>query len=732
MVLAVGAGLLTWTPASAAAADEEEMPSVTLQAARMTTRPANLNAVDSSGYLSSPSSAEPSSVSTWVGNDGSTVADLPTPVAVNGGFGLERVKETNTYRIRHYATGEVVRVDLPITDAATKVFAENRLVTQRVVDGERTLHLLEIPEGGGLPTDRQVSGVLDDLERAAADDDGVFAHGAASDSRGGVLLYRPVGGDARRTALLDFATARLTYVPNGDFDGLFVQHLGSDKILFQTYEEDHEAYKNEPKRSYLYVIGRGQPDSPGTLIGQLPDDDDSFKGDGQGDTARVVGDWLVYTDLHGGTVHAVPLAGGALRTLLLSSANSFVRGQDGSLYIEGGSDKEHWAVQRITLADDGTPVAKPAVPLPPVTEWEVGGMALDHGRLLFATESAEKPGEGNTFLTASKLSLAADGTLTAGPPEVLGDLGYDVPDQEPYIDAMSAGWHQPCYKDCLRLTATGKSSVAHNVCGVGHVVAAAGPYRVVRPSDQKICPTGKGKQEVRDGDEVLSTGPRQPAALWESTLWTPGSKPGTVSAVSLPSLKPVRTQPVGATCVPKELQVVGRWIYWSCGPRGDAGVYDRATGRQIDVPSGYAQLADGYLVSQANATRKLLITYFPDAVPADRVGTSELGPLPSPVRTPQDRRGLFWAVDRFDGAVAYLDASGDVTVKWPRVRASPFAEPGPGTPYAWMPFDVALLVVALAYAITLKAFGRRPWSPFQRTVDSPGAAADSGGPSGAR
>jgi hypothetical protein len=53
----------------------------------------------------------------------------------------------------------------------------------------------------------------------------------------------------------------------------------------------------------------------------------------------------------------------------------------------------------------------------------------------------------------------------------------------------------------------------------------------------------------------------------------------------------------------------------------------------------------------------------------------EPGPLPSPVRTPQDRHGLFWAVDRFDGTVAHLDASGDVTVKWPRVRAYPFAEP---------------------------------------------------------
>ncbi|MFC5219862.1 hypothetical protein [Streptomyces coerulescens] len=717
MALAVGAGLLTWTPASAAVTDGEEMPSVTLRAAPVAKMPAHLKAVDSSGYLSSPSPAAPSSLTTWVGHDGSTVEGLPNPVAVSGGFGLERVRETNTYRIRHYATGEVVRVELPATDTATEVFAENRLLTQRVVDGERTLHLLEVPEGGGQPTDRQVSGVEDDLDRAVADDDGVFVHGAASDDRGGVLSYEPVGGavwqfDTRRTALLDFETARLAYV-NG-YDGLSVQNLGSDKVLFQTTEEDHEASKNEIKKLHMYLVDRDHPNKPGTRIDAIPGHENAYHGQFDVGATRTLGDWLVYVELAEGTVHAAPLVGGTVRTLLPSSTRHFVSARDGSLYVEGGSDKEHWAVQRITLADDGTPVAMPVGPLPAVTEWEVGGMALDHGRLLFATENAAEPGEGNTFLTASKLSLAADGTLTAGPPEALGDLGYDVPDQEPYIDAMSAGWHQPCYEDCLRLTATGESSVAHSVCGVGHVVAAAGPYRVVRPSDQKICPVGTGNQEVRDGNKVLSSGPRQPAALWDSTLWTPGSKRGTVSAVSLPSLKEAGTESVGAPCVPGELQVVGRWIYWSCGPGGDAGVYDRVTGRLIEVPSGYAQLADGYLVSQATAARKLLITYFPDAVPADRVGTIELGPLPSPAHTPQDRRGLFWAVDRFAGALAYLDASGDVVVKWPQVRASPFTEPGPDTPFAGTLFSGALIVVVLACAIALHTAGRKPWSRFRR------------------
>ncbi|MFB7272591.1 hypothetical protein [Streptomyces sp. NPDC056244] len=76
---------------------------------------------------------------------------------------------------------------------------------------------------------------------------------------------------------------------------------------------------------------------------------------------------------------------------------------------------------------------------------------------------------------------------------------------------------------------------------------------------------------------------------------------------------------VGAPCILKEIQVVDRWIYWSCGPTWKAGVkagvYDRTTKHVITVPSGYAELADDYLVSQNETAAKLEITYFPGAVP---------------------------------------------------------------------------------------------------------------------
>ncbi len=225
-----------------------------------------------------------------------------------------------------------------------------------------------------------------------------------------------------------------------------------------------------------------------------------------------------------------------------------------------------------------------------------------------------------------------------------------------------------CTGQCLRLVGTGEGDVVRSVRPTYvPTLSASGRYSVQRP-DSRF-------QYVRDGTKELSHTDRWHAAsLWGSQLWRAGTRSGTVTAVSLPSMKALGSAvSVGAPCVPEEIQVVGRWIYWSCGPTKKAGVYDRTTKRVIKVPSGYAQLADGYLVTQNDAAARLSITYFPGAVPAARVGTSDLAPLKNQVGEPADRRGRFWAVDRFGGPLAHLTDAGDVTVKWPRVTTSPLA-----------------------------------------------------------
>ncbi|MGW3652451.1 FlgD immunoglobulin-like domain containing protein, partial [Streptomyces sp. NPDC000878] len=647
--LAVVAGLLQFTSGPAVAADGEDMPSVTLTGAhRAAPRQASLAAADDTGYLSVQNSHVSESPATWVGRDGSA-REYPHHAyayAYNGGLGLERAAgTTNVYLVRNYATGTATRFYVPAGDRATYVFAENRLLVARPVGEKWTLVLLEIPAGGGQPVERPVTGVADDF--------GGYVLEQGLDTRGAAFWYKPdsdhdgnADADADgRTALLDFDTATMTYVPSENFRYLQYPHLAGDKALFYASDRDF-------RTSHLYVIDRDRPQAPGHLV-DLPR--------AALLEARVIGDWVLYPDTAKGPIRAVPVTGGAARTLLPASNGSFADGDDGSLYIEGGTDAEHWAVQRVTLGTDGTPAVDPMVPLPPVSVYEAGGVAVDQGRVLLGTEKANAPDPASgTDLTASALSLAADGTLTAAPPENLGDLGYDV-----YDPAYT--YHVDCYEECLRLVGTGESDVAHPQDGVSAVLAASGSYTVVR--------TTRGTQEVRDGTKVLATGSWPAVALWGNTLWTTGTDANGATwfnRVSLPSMGKLESIPLAA-CLPTDLQVVGRYVYWSCGPDGRAGVYDQERHAVQDVPQGYALLGDGYLVSQDDEAGKLLITYLRGAVPAAKVGTEELGPLPSPAYAPADLRGRFWNVDRFGGPVAYSTASGDVTVKWPQVTTSPLA-----------------------------------------------------------
>ncbi|WP_371664649.1 FG-GAP-like repeat-containing protein [Streptomyces sp. NBC_00280] len=644
--LAVVAGLLQFASGPAVAADGGDMPTVTLTGAHRTVpRQSFMEAADDSGYLSLPTSHQLGAPGAWIGRDGSTREFTSRAYAYNGGLGLERAEgTTNVYLIRNYATGAVTRFYLPAGVRSAEVFAGNRLLVSRQIDGKWTPRLLEIPEGGGQPVERSVTGVADDFEGDVSE--------AVSDARGSAFWYRADTDhdgdhdfdDDWRTVVLDFDTASATYVPSVGFQVLERPHLVGDKVYFLALGQGLEAPRG-------YVVDRRRPEAPGHLI-DLPRSVLL--------QARAIGDWVLYPDTAKNEIRAVPVTGGATRTLLTASTGEFVDGDDGTLYIEGGTDAEHWAVQRITLGPDGAPAVEPMVPLPAVSLYEAGGVAVDQGRVLLGTEKVNSPSSiPGTDLTASALSLTPDGTLTAAPPENLGDLGYEVPHpaDDPY--------HVECYDECLRLTGTGEGGVAHQQYRVARVVAASASYTVVR--------TTQGVQEVRDGDKVLATGSWPAAALWGNTLWaarTEASGATVLERFSLPSMRRLEPLPI-ASCFATDLQVVGRYVYFSCGPDGRAGVYDQERHSEEAVPRGYAKLGDGYLVSQDDEAGKLLITYLRGAIPADQVGTGELGPLPSPPYAPADLRGRFWNVDRFGGPVAYTTASGDVTVKWPQVTTSP-------------------------------------------------------------
>ncbi len=240
------------------------------------------------------------------------------------------------------------------------------------------------------------------------------------------------------------------------------------------------------------------------------------------------------------------------------------------------------------------------------------------------------------------------------------------------------------------------------------VVAASPSYRVVSPAP--------GRQEVRAGDKVLATGSWAASALWGNTLWTAGkdSQGSTVyERFSPPSMR--RLESPGGRLLPPVRTAGGgpvRLLVLRAERRRERS--DQNTGLQQDVPRGYARLGDGYAVSQDDDAGKLLITYLRDTVPADRVSTQELGPLPSPAFAPADRRGRFWNVDPFGGPVVYQTASGDVTVKWPQGTLSPFAA----------------VAAAVPTSVDLRQGGNfqgvwhlnRPAESWKLTVTAPGGA----------
>ncbi|MFJ8535441.1 hypothetical protein [Streptomyces sp. NPDC093591] len=659
-VLAVGAGLVPSAEAGSAVADSAGMPSVTLKGELgPLTKPAAPISADDSGFLSFGTESGNPARFTWERRDGTYVNGLPQPLhlddmrggaappagpapsrvwGVNGGFGLERVGTTRSYRIRDYDTGKAVEFDLPAGDTATTVFAENRLMTLRKTVGKWTLHLLEMPAAGGRPVDRLVSGVPDTLPGTVTD--------ALVDSRGAAIHFGE--GPHGIQALLDFATGRLTVVPDDGASATQLVSLSATTVLYETFAD-------QPR----YLVDRDHPDAPRTPLKDSPAN------------LTLLGDWMVYPG-GDGELLAQPAAGGTARTLLPKSDTRPITGADGAVYVVGGSDPDDWAVRRITLGADGTPAVAAHVPLPRQTVYDVGGVAVDQGQLRVGTLHVPfGVSRATTYLSGSSLSLTAEGTLNATPLRNVGDLGWR-PADGPRGDLQCTG-------ECLRLVPTGEGDVVR--FPEGHWVptlSASGRYSIQR-RDSRF-------QYVLDGTKELShTDQWHAASLWRDQLWSAGSKSGTVTAVSLPSMKAVGSAvSVGAPCIPEEIQVVDRWIYWSCGPTGKAGVYDRTTKHVITVPSGYAELADGYLVSQNEAAAKLEITYFPGAVPSDRVGTSELGPLKDQVGAPADRRGRFWAVDRFGGPVAYLTDAGDVTVKWPQVTTFPLPSSPPTAPPAWI------------------------------------------------
>ncbi|MHB9860896.1 FG-GAP repeat domain-containing protein [Streptomyces sp. YIM S03343] len=368
----------------------------------------------------------------------------------------------------------------------------------------------------------------------------------------------------------------------------------------------------------------------------------------------VVGDHAVLAT-YGGETRAVltrPLTdAGEWRTLIPQMDGWIWQSADGSAVVTGGPDKADWGVHRLSEGPDGQIVTDELMDLPPVPA-PVDGLALANGTLAW-TDQTSTPAYDVMFNTRT---VSADPVPQVGPVRQAG------------------GWIKPCSigYQCVRLFGAGDGSVVHaeadnaqrvyrrTPTGEVQTLTVPGFYGEVEAAEGRYALLSGGvnhQQFVVDWTQskVVVTRAAKAAALWDGQLWTTTSTAGRLSTSRLGSTAAAVEVNVGSACVPSELQVNGRFVYWACTAEGKAGVFDRSRGRSVAVPKGDALLADGFLVRHDDARGKLVRT----DVRSGSAVTADIADLPAASKlaegTSSDRR-LRWTLDPYGNRVAFVDA----------------------------------------------------------------------------
>ncbi|MFF3455798.1 FG-GAP repeat domain-containing protein [Streptomyces sp. NPDC002730] len=258
--------------------------------------------------------------------------------------------------------------------------------------------------------------------------------------------------------------------------------------------------------------------------------------------------------------------------------------------------------------------------------------------------------------------LAVTGTPEAGPRRTVNpDVWDSYPEFSPLLSALGDG----------RFAYTNPTAAGHTVTGEGtpttvitlgqlgadqRMVAAEGRFFAVdEPST--------GKQYIAtfddDGPRVLTTRSISAVAIWGSTMWTPGSRLGSIRWYDLATRTDAPyDSDTGLSCSPDELQKVGRWVYWRCDEAKKSWIWDSDANfpRFTSVPySKSAKLGDGFVVQRDDAAGTLTMTDFHSGVATPPVTT----PLAEHVAPGTGT----WSVDKYGGHVAYADTEGRIHIK---------------------------------------------------------------------
>ncbi len=384
------------------------------------------------------------------------------------------------------------------------------------------------------------------------------------------------------------------------------------------------------------------------------------------DALAVVGDWLLYRPRTGsaaGSVKAAPIAGGDPVTLVGKMNRPAISVGPGGTAVVIGPSGGQQAIQRITADGSGRPVVTVVKPLPR-PKAEIRGLALAQGRLLVTDSSSGRRDDYartvDSPLPGGAPAFGERSSFTPGTNVLIGSAcpAKDVGCSQVHgtTDGRIAWLEHEQADDRIRVNGPGSTDLFEKSVPAGGVITDLSGKYVIHTVD--------GKQSVyRLGNYAPAVVTRDAgaAALWGDDLWTPGTAPGTVTAYDLTAKKTVEEVSTGADCAPTELQALGRWLYWSCGVDGPAGVYDRTEKRTVAVPGGEALLGDGYVVTHDKKAGKLSLTEVADGTATTR----HIGDLPD---TGVSQRHVRWTVDKSGATVAYVDEQ-------ERVHLVPSGEP---------------------------------------------------------
>ena len=383
-------------------------------------------------------------------------------------------------------------------------------------------------------------------------------------------------------------------------------------------------------------------------------------------------------------------AGGQPATVAALSDNYLLQASDG-VYFVGGTTPADWSVRKATAS--GASVVLPLQDADAIT----AGVTLTSGVVRYTT-AQPRPGEGAIYRQyATQIGEGEPGTGSG-----VRDGALSIP-QTCQADSLcvrtvdgantgSAYLSRDSSDFLVRSVPLGP--VAVEVAATAKLVDASPNWRLVTHPNSKDLLRTDGTKLIRPGGGV--------SALWFDNLWTAGSS----ESISRYDLRAgVDTFPgvsTGSTCTKTEVQATGKHLFWSCGPDGPAGVAELgSSGRRIDVPAGQYQLGDNYLVRHdANGD---LLRY--------DLTTGTLGEPVVMATFPRgdlaDDRRITWAVDKFGGDVAWVDADNAVHIVDPGVAPS---NPVAGTTIS------ASTSVTLPGSLTVAAQLSRPVTSTTLTV----------------